>query len=149
MRKYITSRCALLLRLRLVPPKVLPFRKAGRAGSNESSTSSIQHQKRRPFLGVFFGAADRGRTGTGFIPRDFKSLASAYSTTAAYNIELFDLPQRPFHSGRKGHGTPAKRRSVFVGKGGAAERVCLCRLRERLEAEPAPTRVCLIHHSGI
>ena len=30
------------------------------------------------------GAADRGRTGTDFTPRDFKSLVSAYSTTAAY-----------------------------------------------------------------
>ena len=28
-------------------------------------------------------AADRGRTGTDFTPRDFKSLVSAYSTTAA------------------------------------------------------------------
>ena len=31
-----------------------------------------------------FGAADRGRTGTLFRARDFKSLVSAYSTTAAY-----------------------------------------------------------------
>ena len=30
-----------------------------------------------------FGAADRGRTGTVLLPRDFKSLVSAYSTTAA------------------------------------------------------------------
>ena len=30
------------------------------------------------------GAADRGRTGTDFTPRDFKSLVSAYSTTAAF-----------------------------------------------------------------
>ena len=34
-----------------------------------------------------FYAADRGRTGTDFTPRDFKSLVSAYSTTAA-NIKL-------------------------------------------------------------
>ena len=33
---------------------------------------------------AFFGAADRGRTGTLFRARDFKSLVSAYSTTAAY-----------------------------------------------------------------
>ena len=32
---------------------------------------------------LFFGAADRTRTGTVFLPRDFKSLVSAYSTTAA------------------------------------------------------------------
>ena len=31
----------------------------------------------------FSGAADRGRTGTLFRARDFKSLVSAYSTTAA------------------------------------------------------------------
>ena len=31
-----------------------------------------------------FGAADRNRTGTDFTPRDFKSLVSTYSTTAAY-----------------------------------------------------------------
>ena len=30
------------------------------------------------------GAADRNRTGTDFTPRDFKSLVSTYSTTAAY-----------------------------------------------------------------
>ena len=34
--------------------------------------------------GLFVGAADRGRTGTMFPPRDFKSLVSAYSTTAAH-----------------------------------------------------------------
>ena len=33
--------------------------------------------------GFFSGAADRGRTGTLFRARDFKSLVSAYSTTAA------------------------------------------------------------------
>ena len=32
------------------------------------------------------GAADRGRTGTDFTPRDFKSLVSAYSTTAAFQL---------------------------------------------------------------
>ena len=31
-----------------------------------------------------FGAGDRGRTGTGFLPRDFKSRASANSATPAY-----------------------------------------------------------------
>lgn len=30
------------------------------------------------------GAANRGRTGTEFLPRDFKSLVSAYSTIAAF-----------------------------------------------------------------
>ena len=33
----------------------------------------------------YFGAADRNRTGTDFTPRDFKSLVSTYSTTAAYS----------------------------------------------------------------
>ena len=32
---------------------------------------------------LYFGAADRNRTGTDFTPRDFKSLVSTYSTTAA------------------------------------------------------------------
>ena len=44
--------------------------------------------KKHPHRGAFFGAADRDRTGTDFTPRDFKSLVSACSTTAAY-IELF------------------------------------------------------------
>ena len=35
-----------------------------------------------------FGAAGRTWTGTDVTPRDFKSLASAYSTTAAYKIFL-------------------------------------------------------------
>ena len=30
------------------------------------------------------GAGDRGRTGTGLLPRDFKSRASAYSATPAF-----------------------------------------------------------------
>ena len=44
-----------------------------------------------PRWGVpLFGAADRNRTGTDFTPRDFKSLVSTYSTTAAYLI-IMDL----------------------------------------------------------
>ncbi len=39
---------------------------------------------------LFFGAADRDRTGTLFRARDFKSLVSACSTTAA-NVDI--LPQ--------------------------------------------------------
>ena len=38
-------------------------------------------------MGRFFGAADRNRTGTDFTPRDFKSLVSTYSTTAAYSVK--------------------------------------------------------------
>ena len=34
------------------------------------------------------GAGDRGRTGTGFLPRDFKSRASANSATPACHLEL-------------------------------------------------------------
>ena len=37
-----------------------------------------------------FGAVDRGRTGTVLPPRDFKSLASAYSATTAKNYEAPD-----------------------------------------------------------
>ena len=46
---------------------------------------SVQDQKKRDALHPSsFGAADRNRTGTDFTPRDFKSLVSTYSTTAAY-----------------------------------------------------------------
>ncbi len=38
-----------------------------------------------------FGAADRNRTGTDFTPRDFKSLVSTYSTTAAYYSIMMSL----------------------------------------------------------
>ena len=41
---------------------------------------------------LLFGAADRNRTGTDFTPRDFKSLVSTYSTTAAYD-SFFALKQ--------------------------------------------------------
>ena len=34
-------------------------------------------------------AADRGRTGTVFLPRDFKSLASACSATAADRLDYY------------------------------------------------------------
>ena len=45
--------------------------------------------KKAPLLGAFFGAGGRARTDTGFIPRDFKSLASANSTTPARYAVLF------------------------------------------------------------
>ena len=41
-------------------------------------------RKKHPEGCFFRGAADRDRTGTLFRARDFKSLVSAYSTTAAY-----------------------------------------------------------------
>ena len=42
-------------------------------------------KSRMPRWGILlFGAADRDRTGTDFTPRDFKSLVSACSTTAAW-----------------------------------------------------------------
>ena len=41
------------------------------------------------------GAADRGRTGTLFRARDFKSLVSAYSTTAAWNVDILAFSE-PF-----------------------------------------------------
>ena len=44
---------------------------------------SLKNDKFLSKLVVFHGAADRGRTGSLFRARDFKSLVSAYSTTAA------------------------------------------------------------------
>ena len=38
-------------------------------------------------LRFLVGATDRGRTGTILLPRDFKSLASAYSATVACEIK--------------------------------------------------------------
>ena len=49
-------------------------------------------------IGIF-GAADRGRTGTLFRARDFKSLVSAYSTTAAWNVDILALSE-PFVKGK-------------------------------------------------
>ena len=59
-------------------------------------------QKKKPLLSrkikeaFQFGAANRGRTGTVLPPRDFKSLASAYSAIAAQNY-LTSLS----HAGKK------------------------------------------------
>ena len=46
----------------------------------------LRHNKKRDTrMGIsLFGAADRTRTGTSVTSRDFKSLVSTYSTTAAY-----------------------------------------------------------------
>ena len=44
---------------------------------------------------VFSGAADRDRTGTVLPPRDFKSLASACSATAASLLPYYDIQFRP------------------------------------------------------
>jgi hypothetical protein len=38
---------------------------------------------------VGIGAGDRGRTGTGLLPRDFKSRASANSATPAWFVRAF------------------------------------------------------------
>ena len=69
-----------------------------------------------------FGAADRNRTGTDFTPRDFKSLVSTYSTTAAYllsdlvftcwEISVLCLPIPPF-------GVP----DIFLADGAAASAI--------------------------
>ena len=45
-------------------------------------------KKGHPVGVSFFGAADRDRTGTDFTPRDFKSLVSACSTTAAWRLTV-------------------------------------------------------------
>ena len=52
------------------------------------SSPFIRHKKMQALKKrfAFFGAADRTWTGTVLLPRDFKSLASAYSATAAKNI---------------------------------------------------------------
>ena len=44
--------------------------------------------KREAEASLFIGAGDRDRTGTLFTARDFKSLVSANSTTAAYSVIL-------------------------------------------------------------
>ena len=41
---------------------------------------------------AFFGAADRTRTGTVSLPRDFKSLVSTNSTTAAMHLLYYRIP---------------------------------------------------------
>ncbi len=58
----------------------------GRGGGGSIPARTKQKGRRMPPL--LFGAADRNRTGTDFTPRDFKSLVSTYSTTAA-NINIF------------------------------------------------------------
>lgn len=42
----------------------------------------------RPYLIVFIGTGDGGRTRTGLLPRDFKSLVSANSTTPAKQASI-------------------------------------------------------------
>ncbi len=58
------------------------------ATSSSMTITSFLDTKKSPLSvdksDFFHGAADRGRTGTVSLPRDFKSLVSAYSTTAAY-----------------------------------------------------------------
>ena len=61
----------------------------------ESVTHCLQMQS---------GAADRNRTGTDFTPRDFKSLVSTCSTTAAYictrvMVTHFPMCVKGFHWG--------------------------------------------------
>ena len=51
-------------------------------------TSKRERHKPLPFT----GAADRNRTGTLFTARDFKSLVSTYSTTAAFLKNVDALP---------------------------------------------------------
>ena len=46
------------------------------------------------------GAADRNRTGTDFTPRDFKSLVSTYSTTAAISLHILTHFPYPVKSSR-------------------------------------------------
>ena len=67
------------LRSLLPPPAALPS-----LPGISPPVLTQRHQKRGGLSLLFFGAADRDRTGTDFTPRDFKSLVSACSTTAAW-----------------------------------------------------------------
>ena len=90
------------------------------------------HQKNAP-NGRFFGAAGRARTDTVSLPRDFKSLASANSTTAACYVIKLIVPNRLIFKARDfKNRVPAKRRSIFGGKGAAAEPPCPLCLRNGL-----------------
>ena len=64
---------------------------------------------------LFFGAGGRARTDTGFIPRDFKSLASANSTTPAWR-------RRQVSAANFIYSGAHKRTKFFYGKGGATKR---------------------------
>ncbi len=56
-----------------------------RSQKSRNPQEEITNQKHPPSMQpIVFGAGDRDRTGTGLVdPRDFKSLASAYSATPA------------------------------------------------------------------
>ena len=58
---------------------------------NRSILRSAAPEKASPFGLAFSGAADRDRTGTDFTPRDFKSLVSACSTTAAWMTDSYGI----------------------------------------------------------
>ena len=67
-------------------PSDIFFLGGRRSKLREPKEKALRAQKseRRGVDASPFGAADRGRTGTVLLPRDFKSLVSAYFTTAAY-----------------------------------------------------------------
>ena len=90
---------------------------------------------------TFIGAADRDRTGTDFTPRDFKSLVSACSTTAAY---LYSFQVRG----------PVAVPEKIIGLTLILDFFDRCHSFPSLLPPPAalgslPPCVCLFHHSGI
>ncbi len=106
--------------------------------------------KKHPYR-VLFGAGGRARTDTGFIPRDFKSLASANSTTPAYDMILFVAPLQLVNQskGLKKTGSPKKDEVFFWGEEPQRSLHAPFRLREGLRAELAATSVCQFHHTGV
>ena len=72
------------------PPRCICRRQRGAAWARLSPTVRVRPVQRiNPIVNVsftmgFIGAANRTRTGTSVTSRDFKSLVSTYSTTAAY-----------------------------------------------------------------
>ena len=112
--------------------------------------------KERPLWSLsFIGAADRNRTGTDFTPRDFKSLVSTYSTTAAYSffisLWLMDFTPRDFKSccgarqlRRRQCGCVSCRPFVVPGSFLAASGCVICRPRHTLY----PRCICHRQRSG-
>ena len=80
--------CRPLPLARLPLPATGGGRLAPRTLTSGSIPSSIKN-KQMPHWGIcLFGAANRTRTGTSVTSRDFKSLVSTYSTTAAHDCRV-------------------------------------------------------------
>ena len=74
---------------------VRPLPPAGKAaGSNGARAPALEKSTASPKGSPCCGAANRGRTGTVLLPKDFKSFVSAYSTIAAHEVILPPFPRR-------------------------------------------------------